>query len=162
MLKCRKATIGVGSSIGGFKTDGNSLYKGSWTATKTPAVFMCTGSTGNLTLAGRTGEGWCFGAGENFGVTIDGDLYAKNATLSGGNIGTWKVDDYGLIDTNHSTYIYSNGTFCFDPSAGNLCSFLETEQNSGIYVFSIGSKSLFKIGSTILTENTFKELLKLI
>jgi hypothetical protein len=112
MLKCRKATIGVGSSIGGFKTDSNSLFKGNWTSTKTPTVFMCTGSTGNLTLAGRTGDGWCFGAGENFGVTIDGDLYAARGKIGGWNMGEIIINNY---ENSEDVTVYSGCALYSDP-----------------------------------------------
>lgn len=78
-------SAGVGSSLGGFKVDSNSLYNGSW-GSSTPTVFMCTGSTGSYTLGGRYGSGWAFGAGSNFGVTTSGALYASSGKIGGWNI----------------------------------------------------------------------------
>jgi hypothetical protein len=166
VLNCNSAkisgvlTAGIGSSIGGFKTDSNSLYKGTWTSTKTPTVFMCTGSTGNLTLAGRTGTGWCFGAGANFGVTIDGDLYAQS-----GKIGNWNIGNNGLTGSNNKTYIYKDGTFCFNPNSNYYCGFMDEGDatgNTGQYNFVIGGNAKLKIGSVSLSAAQLQSLLALI
>lgn len=101
VLNCSSAnvsgvlTAGVGSSLGGFKVDGNSLYKGSW-GSSSPDVFMCTGSSGTYTLGGHTGSGWVFGAGSKFGVTSTGSLYCSALNSSGGTIGCWNINSGGL------------------------------------------------------------------
>ena len=84
-------TCSEGSEVGGFKTDGNSLFKGEWNIKEkaTPDVFMCTGSKYEYELGGsELISGWCFGAGKNFGVTKDGMLYCI-----GGKIGGWYIQD---------------------------------------------------------------------
>lgn len=82
-------SAGENSSIGDFKVDNNSIFSGEWniSSDKTPDVFMCTGSDNEYTIAGVKTSGWAFGAGESFGVTKDGDLYA-----SSGEIGGLKID----------------------------------------------------------------------
>lgn len=89
-------TCGVGSSVGGFETDNNSLFKGSWGST-TPDVFMCTGSVRTYTLGGHTSSGWVFGAGSDFGVLDDGSVYCSNLNASGGTIGGLTIGEVALI-----------------------------------------------------------------
>lgn len=99
-------TTADGSSLGGFWTDVNSIYKGNTTASSTtglqvwktdspPTVFMSTGSTGDYTLGGRTGSGWCFGAYKDdthsFGVTIEGGIYANYGYFS-----DWEFGEFVL------------------------------------------------------------------
>lgn len=93
VMECTGATVsGVVhlakySSIGEWETDGNSIYKGSWTENPTNLVFMCTGSTGTVNIANRS-ESWVFGAAPNFGVTKTGEMYCKS-----GEIGNWKFSE---------------------------------------------------------------------
>lgn len=89
-------TCGVGSSVGGFETDNNSLFKGSW-GSSTPDVFMCTGSIRSYTLGGHTSSGWVFGAGSDFGVLDDGSVYCSNLNASGGTIGGLTIGEVALI-----------------------------------------------------------------
>lgn len=99
VMTCTGATVSgkihlkTGSSIGGWETDSNSIFKGSWDSS-TNLVFMCTGTTGTVTLAGKSlysqygNEGWVFGAAPNFGVTRSGEMYCKS-----GEIGNWKFSE---------------------------------------------------------------------
>lgn len=99
VMKCTGADVSgkihlkTGSSIGGWETDSNSIFKGSWDSS-TNLVFMCTGTTGTVTLAGKSlysqygNEGWVFGAAPNFGVTRSGEMYCKS-----GEIGNWKFSE---------------------------------------------------------------------
>ena len=103
-------TCGVGSSLGGFKTDSNSLFKGSW-GSSTPDVFMCTGSTGSYTLGGHTDSGWVFGAGSNFGVTSSGSVYCSDLNASGGTIGGLTIAEAALLAGD--SYINYNGNTKF-------------------------------------------------
>lgn len=92
-------TAGQGSSLGGFKVDNNSLYKGAWDISSgtSPDVFMCTGSNNEYTIAGETMSGWCFGAGSSFGVNELGEMYC-----TAGKIGGWTIDEgeLALYDGN--------------------------------------------------------------
>ena len=89
-------TAGVGSSIGGFSIDENSIYNGSW-GSGAPDVFMSTGTSGSYTIGGRTGSGWVFGAGTTFGVTKSGGIYATS-----GRIGKWQIGQNSLYGTSTS------------------------------------------------------------
>lgn len=84
-----KVALSTGSSIGSFKTDGNSIYNGKWddSGGTPPNVFMCKGSSNSYKIGGSEQiSGWAFGAGTSFGVTKDGELYA-----SAGKIGSWSI-----------------------------------------------------------------------
>lgn len=102
VMKCTGAEVSgtvhlkTGSSIGNFKTDGNSIFIGSWNSSqkKTPSVFMCDGSYYEYTLGGVTKKDWAFGAGSNFGVTIDGEMYCK-----AGQIGCWTITEDSIQGT---------------------------------------------------------------
>ena len=67
--------------IGGFHADNNSLYSGSTFANST--VFLCTGSTGYMTIAGKYGTNWGLKVGSKFGVNTSGELYCTAANLTG-------------------------------------------------------------------------------
>ena len=67
--------------IGGFNVDNNSLYSGSTFSNS--AVFLCTGSTGYLTIGGHYGTSWGLKVGTKFGVNTSGELYCTSAHLSG-------------------------------------------------------------------------------
>ncbi len=67
--------------IAGFSADNNSLYSGTTFANS--AVFLCTGSTGYLTIGGHYGTSWGLKVGSKFGVNTSGELYCTSAHLSG-------------------------------------------------------------------------------
>ena len=98
-------TAGVGSSIGDWSVDSNSIYSGSWKDSsgnpKLPDAFMSTGTSGTYTIGGKSTNDWVFGAGTSFGVTKSGALYASNVHLAG-NI---TIDEYGVT----GTYTDKNG-----------------------------------------------------
>lgn len=106
-VTCTDATVtGVlnassNSSLGGFKTDSNSLYNGTW-GTTAPAVFMCTGSSGTYTIGGKTTSGWVFGAGTTFGVTKSGGLYCSGGQLGGFAIkgSSFASSDFGVRESD--------------------------------------------------------------
>ncbi len=102
-------TAGAGSSLGGFKTDGNSLFSGKWASGVTPTVFMCTGTGDEYTLGGVKRSGWVFGAGTDFGVASDGKIYC-----TGGKIAGWTIDDnsmrIGTLGAVNSMWLCNTGT----------------------------------------------------
>lgn len=67
--------------IGGFNVNNNSIYSGSTFSNS--AVFLCTGSTGYLTIGGHYGTSWGLKVGTKFGVNTSGELYCTSAHLSG-------------------------------------------------------------------------------
>jgi hypothetical protein len=78
-----------GSSIGKLKTDSNSIYIGKWDTVnyKPPTAFMSSGTLNHdYKIGGHEASNWVFGAGDKFGVTTDGALYATK-----GKIGGWQM-----------------------------------------------------------------------
>lgn len=68
--------------IAGWNADSNSLYSG--TSFSTAECFICTGSAGSMSIGGSGSiSGWMIKAGNNFGVTKAGALYAADAHISG-------------------------------------------------------------------------------
>ena len=90
-------------NIAGWNVDSNSLYCGNSFDSST--AFLCTGSVGNMTIAGHTGTNWVLKAGEHFGVNADGELYCNKGTFSGtleasrGSIAGFDISDDGLSKT---------------------------------------------------------------
>lgn len=71
-----------GGKISGFELDGNSLHVGNLGASG--SVFVCTGTNSPANIAGSGSiSGWAFTAGNTFGVTNTGALYATGAHISG-------------------------------------------------------------------------------
>ena len=97
-----------GSSIGNFKVDSNSLYMGTWSSPNTPSIFIASSASNqNYTIAGVSSKRWAIGAGGNFGVTLDGEMYCKK-----GKIGNLYIDNdgnlHGSTDNSYMT-IYPDG-----------------------------------------------------
>lgn len=128
VMTCTGADIGgrvdlaENSTLGGWKTDSNSIFKGTWGKNPTNLVFMCTGSTGTVNIAGVS-KSWVFGAAPNFGVTKTGELYCSagkiggvtiydDGSLRGGRIGIFP--DGQVFTGNSNTFYYviynSNGS----------------------------------------------------
>lgn len=91
-------------SIAGFEIDSNSIRKE--TPGTSGSVMMCTGTGNSYTIAGKTQTGWCFTAGNTFGVDNTGHLYS-----TAGSIGKLDISNVGLnygnsfeIDTSQSSY----------------------------------------------------------
>ena len=120
------------SKLGCVKIDENSLYIGSWggSSRKTPDVFMCSGSSTSQSLGGSdTIDGWCFGAGSNFGVTKTGELYCSagkiggmnidnDGTLRGDNIRIYPSEPYVNSGRNYYLVIFDS----FDKPIGGIAS----------------------------------------
>ena len=95
--------------ISNFYTTNNSLYAnadGSETWSKN-GVFICTGTATAYSIGGSasTVNGWCFGAGGNFGVTNQGHLYCTQANIQGtikadkGYVGSWMINEDELTSS---------------------------------------------------------------
>ena len=91
-------------NIAGFEIDSNSIHKE--TPGTSGSVMMCTGTGNSYTIAEKTQTGWCFTAGNTFGVDNTGHLYA-----TAGSIGRLNISNVGLnygnsfeIDTSQSSY----------------------------------------------------------
>jgi hypothetical protein len=149
-------TAGAGSSMGGLKTDNNSLFYGTWAAPVPPSIFISsgTGYGNSYTICGRSGKDWVLGSQQSFGVTNKGALYCNS-----GQIGGWTIGTSGL--SSGGSYINTNGTFYFlTGSNNNWCGFLPN--SSSVYHFCLGSSTKLQMGSTTLTEAQLKKLLALI
>lgn len=91
-------------SIAGFEIDSNSIRKE--TPGTSGSVMMSPGTDNSYTIAEKTQTGWCFTAGNTFGVDNTGHLYA-----TAGSIGKLDISNVGLnygnsfwIDTSQSSY----------------------------------------------------------
>lgn len=94
------------STIGNFKVDHNSLYMGTWSSPNTtPDIFIASSNSNkDYIICGQQKNNWAIGAGGNFGVTLDGEMYCKK-----GKIGGMNIDEDGSL---RGTYIriYPEGT----------------------------------------------------
>ena len=72
-------------SIAGFVVDNNSISTGDWNPSEQEAatIFMSTGTSREYEICGHLTKGWLLGAGNKFGVTGEGILYAEGAVLKG-------------------------------------------------------------------------------
>lgn len=86
-------------------------------------VFMCTGTESSWSIGGSESiNGWCFGAGGNFGVTKAGALYCTDAHITGvikateGIVGGWNMDKTKLWTGNMNT---ASGRIFLSPNIGS-------------------------------------------
>lgn len=105
----------LNGSIGGFTIAENQLYSG--TPGSAGSVLVSAGNNDKeLDIAGSDQKkNWAFTAGKNFGVDINGNLYAKGAFLEGilnakgGYIANFKIEDDRIgTFTNKETYNYNS------------------------------------------------------
>ncbi|MBQ7780364.1 MAG: hypothetical protein IJ404_07710 [Clostridia bacterium] len=90
--------------IGGWKVDNNSLWNGS-SFNSSNSVFLCTGSVGNLSIAGSPAqENWVFKAGPNYGVNKNGDLWCSSFNL--GSISTDELGTYRKTSISNDEFIF--------------------------------------------------------
>lgn len=146
-----------GSSIAGWKTDGNSIFKGKWWPGNwmtngewnkqylaTGLIFMCTGSTNSsiIPLGGDDsttdrGFNWVFGCAPNFGIKKDGRVYASNVILTG-SITATKLVAQGVKSK------YEGGTSAPEENrlyvVGNMF-FQRSTSDAGSLVFDLGVAS---------------------
>lgn len=84
-------SVQEGATIAGWTVGANSLVTTGKTL-GTNGFHMYTANYGTGAYFGASSsQNWALGIGQYFGVTSGGDLYAKNATLSGGNIAGWTI-----------------------------------------------------------------------
>lgn len=105
----------LNGSIGGFTIAENQLYSG--TPGSAGSVLVSSGNNDQeLDIAGSgPKKNWAFTAGKNFGVDINGNLYAKSAFLEGilnaksGYIANFKIENDRIgTFTNKETYNYNS------------------------------------------------------
>lgn len=123
----------VSAKIGGFTIDNNNIASGTWGTSG--SVMMCTGTDGAKSIGGSSSiSGWCFTAGNAFGVTKTGALYASNVKVSGditatsGTIGKLVINgNYLQADSGTSGNVYrmyiqkptDSSTWCFSTQYGS-------------------------------------------
>lgn len=121
------------AKIGGFTIDNNNIASGTWGTSG--SVMMCTGTDGAKSIGGSSSiSGWCFTAGNAFGVTKTGALYASNVKVSGditatsGTIGKLVINgNYLQADSGTSGNVYrmyiqkptDSSTWCFSTQYGS-------------------------------------------
>ena len=115
-----KLTANEGSQIASWATDVNSLYSGTWATNPNNLVFMCTGSTGVVNIAG-VNRNWVFGAAPNFGVSRSGEMFC-----SSGKIGDWTINEDGISCTDSNGNTVSLGAWGVTANA-------RTSKNSSTY-----------------------------
>lgn len=94
------------STIGNFKVDHNSLYMGTWSSPNTtPNIFIASSNSNKpYIICEQERDNWAIGAGGNFGVTLDGEMYCKK-----GKIGGMYIDEDGSLRGAYIR-IYPEGT----------------------------------------------------
>lgn len=123
----------ISAKIGGFTIDNNNIASGTWGTSG--SVMMCTGTDGAKSIGGSSSiSGWCFTAGNAFGVTKTGALYASNVKVSGditatsGTIGKLVINgNYLQADSGTSGNVYrmyiqkptDSSTWCFSTQYGS-------------------------------------------
>lgn len=127
-------------TLGDWKIDENSLYYGD--KFSTAQCFLCTGSKAEFEI-GNSGSisGWSLKAGDNFGVTSDGKLYANNADIIGhvyadnGNIGGWTIDEHGIYNKHIDTPELGD----YSPYVETILSAYNQEDNAALTIGGITS-----------------------
>lgn len=141
-------SAGSGSSLGGFKTDNNSIYYGTWSTSAPPDIFICTGSNTSYSIGGSPSiNNWCFGAGSTFGVTKSGGMYCSAGVIGGWTIGSGRL-------WSGSSYLLPSGEFCFSSEGGSI-----SLGSDGVLSVSSG---VIRVGSATLTETNLTRLLNLL
>lgn len=123
----------ISAKIGGFTISDNNIASGTWGTSG--SVMMCTGTDGAKSIGGSSSiSGWCFTAGNAFGVTKTGALYASNVKVSGditatsGTIGKLVINgNYLQADSGTSGNVYrmyiqkptDSSTWCFSTQYGS-------------------------------------------
>lgn len=92
--------VSSSGKIGGFSLSENSIQNGAWT--QSGSVLICTGTNGYASIGGSNSiNGWCFTAGNTFGVTKTGELYATSGKIGGCNISN------GVLSITNATSLYA-------------------------------------------------------
>lgn len=96
--------VSSSGKIGGFSLSENSIQNGSWT--QPGSVLMCTGTNSSASIGGSNSiNGWCFTAGNTFGVTKTGELYATS-----GKIGGFSIDSTYLQSSDETVGLSATST----------------------------------------------------
>lgn len=162
----------ISAKIGGFTIDNNNIASGTWGTSG--SVMMCTGTDGAKSIGGSSSiSGWCFTAGNTFGVTKAGALYANNVKVSGditatsGTIGKLVINgNYLQADSGTSGNVYrmyiqkptSSTTWCFSTQYGDINSSkvgnFYARADGLVYCTSLTSNGAVSAGGNITTNGS--------
>ncbi len=93
--------VSSSGKIGGFSLSENSIQNGS--LGQSGGVLICTGTNSSASIGGSNSiNGWCFTAGNTFGVTKTGELYASSGKIGGCSITN------GVLSITNATSIYAS------------------------------------------------------
>ena len=110
-------------TIAGWKADNNSIRYGDLGASG--SMWLCrTGTKNSPSSYGQTGiagtdaakTGWCITVGNNFGVDMEGALFATGAKITGyigadeGSVGGWTIKKSETIQSNTGATLYEGPT----------------------------------------------------
>lgn len=142
-------------SIAGFEIDSNSIRKE--TPGTSGSVMMSPGTDNSYTIAEKTQTGWCFTAGNTFGVDNTGHLYA-----TAGSIGKLDISNVGLnygnsfwIDTSQSSYTDPRTPHYIMASSSMLVKQLFVGQNNYGDAFYTSHSWISFISSTYGVKNDY-------
>lgn len=149
----------ISAKIGGFTIGGNNIASGTWGTSG--SVMMCTGTDVAKPIGGSgTISGWCFTAGNAFGVTKAGALYTSDVTVTGGKIdlNASSVSDVHSAKTAYFRAKYSDKKYIRLASGGNgstidiidgktRFSASASDSNATIQVYDKGGSSVFQFDS---------------
>ena len=142
-------------SIAGFEIDSNSIRKE--TPGTSDSVMMSPGTDNSYTIAEKTQTGWCFTAGNTFGVDNTGHLYA-----TAGSIGKLDISNVGLnygnsfwIDTSQSSYTDPRTPHYIMASSSMLVKQLFVGQNNYGDAFYTSHSWISFISSTYGVKNDY-------
>lgn len=160
----------ISAKIGGFTIDNNNIASGTWGTSG--SVMMCTGTDGAKSIGGSSSiSGWCFTAGNAFGVTKTGALYASNVKVSGditatsGTIGKLVINgNYLQADSGTSGNVYrmyiqkptSASTWCFSTQYGSTTKVgtFYARADGLVYCTSLTSNGAVSAGGNITTNGS--------
>lgn len=92
--------VSSSGKIGGFSLSENSIQNGS--LGQSGGVLICTGTNSYASIGGSDSiNGWCFTAGNTFGVTKTGELYATSGKIGGCDISN------GVLSITNATSLYA-------------------------------------------------------
>lgn len=149
----------ISAKIGGFTIGDNNIASGTWGTSG--SVMMCTGTDGAKPIGGSgTISGWCFTAGNAFGVTKAGALYTSDVTVTGGKIdlNASSVSDVHSAKTAYFRAKYSDKKYIRLASGGNGSTIdiidgktrfyaSASDSNATIQVYDKGGSSVFQFDS---------------
>jgi hypothetical protein len=104
-------TATAGGTIGGWNIGANYLTNGKIGQNKSFHMYTSDSSSA-ATVAEVSSKSWRLTIGSNFGVESSGKLYASDAKITGGSIGSWRISGTKLISVDEEDSGYGIGLNC--------------------------------------------------